>query len=144
MLGMRNAESLRWHFKHALQQSRIWILTISLASRLIGYAILERRNIQTLDLARVLFLDCQTLSKDSELCLAMMQCILARCRRENIQVLENMGCWMEKLQPIPHPPHSRNLETWCYLYRATNPALSHALGKAQSWYPTQYDGDASL
>ena len=144
LLGSRSAETLRWHFKHALREERIWILTASKNSRLAGYAILERRDIQGLNLTRVLFIDFQTLSRDADLCSAMVQFALNRCRREGIHVLENAGCWLDKLQPIQPPPHRRSLETWCYLYRVTNPELERNLRDAASWYPTQYDGDASL
>ena len=111
---------------------------------MVGYAILENRDIQSLGLTRVLLVDFQTLAKDSHMCAAMIQTILERCRREGIHILENMGCWLDKLQPILAPIHQRNLESWCYLYRITNPQLQCSLQQTSSWYPTQYDGDASL
>jgi len=144
LLGSRDSQTLNWHFQHSLQQHRTWILAVSKGSRLIGYAVLERREIQSLDLERALLIDFQTLVKDRELSQAMIDHALARCRDEGVHVLENMGCWLEKLQPVPPPPHSRSLETWCYLYRVTNPELAGPLRNRVCWYPTQYDGDASL
>jgi hypothetical protein len=144
LLVARNADTLRWHFKHALRQGRIWIVTASDGVRLTGYAIIERRDVPSVNLTRVLFVDFQTISKDSDLCSAMIQFALARCRREGIHILENAGCWMRKLQPIKSPPFRRSLEAWCYLYRITNPELCRIFGRPASWYPTQYDGDASL
>ena len=144
LLGSRDADTLNWHFQHALKQHRTWILAASRDSRLVGYAVFERREIQSLDLERALLIDFQTLVKDQDLSRAMIHRALARCRREGVHILENMGCWLEKLQPVTPPPHNRALETWCYLYRVTNPELDSPLRNAACWYPTQYDGDASL
>jgi hypothetical protein len=144
LLGSRDSNTLRWHFKHSLEQDRTWILTASRGTRLVGYAVFERREVQSLDLKRALLIDFQTLLKDPELSGAMIHQALARCRFEGVHVLENMGCWLEKLQPVAPPPHNRNLETWCYLYRVANPELERSLRNANCWYPTQYDGDASL
>ena len=144
LLGSRDLETLNWHFQHSLQQRRTWILTASQDSRLVGYAVFERREIQSLGLERALIIDFQTLVKDPDLSCAMIDHALARCRREGVHVLENMGCWLEKLQPVRRPPHNRSLESWCYLYRVTNPELDRSLQNASCWYPTQYDGDASL
>ena len=143
LLGVRNSQTLRWHFKAPLKQKRIWILTACLGSRLAGYAILELRDVHSLDLTRALFVDLQVLSKDAQLCVAMVDLILERCRTEGIHLLENVGCWLEESFPI-QPPYHRRLEAWSYLYRITNPALERQLLLAKSWYPTQYDGDASL
>ncbi len=75
----------------------------------------------------------------------MISCILERCRRERIHVLENVGCWLEKRQPLAHrAPHRRDLRNWCYFYQAANQELSGALKSAESWYPTLFDADASL
>jgi hypothetical protein len=145
LLSVRTRQTLDWHFKYALEQNRIWILTATEGSRLLGYAILERRETRSLDLARMLLIDFQTLARDQDLTSAMISCILERCRRECIHVLENVGCWLEKLHPLVHrAPHRRDLGNWCYLYQAANQELSGALKSAESWYPTQYDADASL
>src|SRR5207302_3726871 len=61
LLSVRNRETLQWHFKYALEQDRIWILTASDGPRLLAYAILERRETQSLKLTRMLLIDLQTL-----------------------------------------------------------------------------------
>ena len=142
LVGTRNSQTLHWHFKTALEEKRIWILTAHAGSRLLGYAILERRDVSSLGLTRVLLIDLQILSKDPKLCLAMVDVVLERCREEGIHLLENVGCWIEKSYPV-RAPYRRNLEAWSYLYRITNPELERLL-LADSWFPTQYDGDASL
>jgi len=127
-----------------LQQDRTWILTACVKSRLVGFAVFELRDIPSLGLTRTLFVDLQTLSRDRSLCRAMTDFAFNRCRRDGIHVLENVGCWLEKLQPIQPAPYHRSLESWCYLYKVINPALMRSLKNSSAWYPTQYDGDASL
>jgi hypothetical protein len=145
LLSVRTRQTLNWHFQYALEQNRIWILTASDGPRLLAYAILERRDTRSVDLTRMLLVDFQTLAGDQDLNSAMISCVLERCRREGIHILENVGCWLEKGQPLVHrAPHRRDLGNWCYLYQAANQELSSALKSAESWYPTQYDADASL
>lgn len=145
LLATRDRQTLVWHFKYALEQNRIWILTACDGPRLLAYAILERRDAQALDLTRMLLVDFQALASDQDLASAMISCVLDRCRRDGIQVLENIGCWLEKVQPhVRRAPHRRDLGNWSYLYQATNQGLADALKRPESWYPTQYDTDASL
>jgi len=145
LLATRDRQTLQWHFKYALEQDRIWILTACDGPRLLAYAILERRDAESLDLTRMWLVDFQTVATDQNLASAMISLVLDRCRREGIHVLENNGCWLEQEQPrVPPAPYRRELGGWSYLYRATNPGLADALKSAESWYPTQYDADASL
>jgi hypothetical protein len=145
LLATRDRQTLEWHFKYALEQGRIWILTACDGPRLLAFAILERRDTQSLDLARMLLIDFQALAGDRNLASAMISCVLDRCRREGIQVLENIGCWLEKEQTLVlRAPYRRELGNWSFLYRATNPALADGLKSAESWSPTQYDADGSF
>jgi hypothetical protein len=145
LLSVRSRRTLAWHFKYALEQNRIWILTACDGPRLVAYAILERRHSQAFDVSRMLLVDFQALAKDRTLASAMVSCILERCRREGVAVLENAGCWLEKKQPLTNrAPYRRDLGNWCYVYHTRNPNLSGVLQNAESWDPTQYDADASL
>ena len=144
-LSSRTRSTLEWHFKYAVQQNRIWVLTVWKGPRLVAYGIFERRDGRAVDLTRIFIVDFQTLGRDPGLASAMISHALSRCRREHIHVLENAGCWLEALQPIAkRPPYHRGLESWGYLYRCGNPQLASALQSPKSWYPTQLDGDSSL
>jgi hypothetical protein len=145
LLSVRDLRTLQWHFRYALEQSRIWILTACRGARMVAYAILERREVQALGLARMLLVDFQAVASDPDLAAAMIASVLERCRLEDIQVLENVGCWLEEKHALVNrAPHRRDLGNWCYLYQAPNPELASALESAESWYPTQYDADASI
>jgi hypothetical protein len=92
-----------------------------------------------------MLVDFLTLSNNADLPSAMISFALDRCRRECIHILENAGCWIEKLPLVVNrPSRHRPLEAWSYLYKATNQELAATLRNAGCWYPTQYDGDASL
>ena len=142
-LADRNCATLRWHYTNALETGRVWILTASAGGRLTAFAVFERREIPALGLSRMLLVDFLSLAKDARLAAAMINHALDRCRAEGIHILETVGSWMEKLHSIQPPPHRRSLDVWSYLYRITNPELERALDDS-SWYPTQFDGDASL
>ena len=144
-LSSRARSTLEWHFKYAVQQNRIWVLTAWEGPRLFAYGIFECRDGRAVDLTRIFIVDFQTLVRDPGLGSAMISHALSRCRRERIHVLENAGCWLEALQPIAkRPPYHRSLESWGYLYQCRNPQLASALQSPKSWYPTQLDGDSSL
>ncbi len=145
LLANRDSHTLNWHFKYAIQQDRIRIMTAIDGQRLVAYAILERRDTKYLNFTRMLLVDFQTLVADQNLASAMMFFALDRCRTESVHILENAGCWLEREQPIvPRATYRRPLANWTYYYRTTNPSLTDALTKAESWCPTQYDTDASL
>jgi len=144
-LSSRTKNTMKWHFEYSLERNDTWILTACDGSRLVGYAILQRSDRPSVRLTRMMLVDFQTLVRDPALSSAMFSCALHRCRRERIHILGNVGCWIEKAQSLVSTPSKhRALGSWCYLYKASNPDLNKALQIATSWYPTQYDGDASL
>ena len=144
-LASRARNMMNWHFQHSLEGNDAWILTAHRGSRLVGYAVQQRRDSPSRGLTRMMLVDFQTLARDPDLSSAMMSAALDRCRREDIHILENLGCWIDKLQPITNrPTNRRSLESWCYLYKCTSEELAKSLETPASWYPTLYDGDATL
>jgi hypothetical protein len=141
----RTREALSWHFKYALEQNRLWIVRATEGARVIGYAIVEKRESRYAGLKRLQLVDMAALQGRRHLTSAMMQALLDRCRRERVHVLESAGCWVEtaKVLNVKAPFH-RSFESSSYLYNARNQELGEALQDARSWYPTSYDGDASL
>jgi hypothetical protein len=146
LLAIRDRQTLQWHFKYALKEDRIWIVTACDGPRLLGYAILERRDVKSsVKLKRMVLVDLQALAGYQNLAADMISLALDRCRREGIHVFENIGCWLEEQHPlVPRAPYHRKLRNWCYLYRTISPDLADALGNPHSWCPTHYDTDASL
>jgi hypothetical protein len=145
MLTVRSAQTLRWHFKYALQENRLAILSASEGGRLIAYAVFERRTVPSLGVERALLIDFQTLAADRDLVAAMIAFAVERYREERVPIMENVGCWLEATQPLTNRPRFRRvLGSWSYLYYSKNQELAGRLRDPQSWYPTQFDADASL
>ncbi|HTS78027.1 MAG TPA: hypothetical protein VMG40_17570 [Bryobacteraceae bacterium] len=144
-LSSRARNTLEWHFRHFLESGDAWILAARTGPRLSAYAVFERKDARSVGLNRMLLVDFQMLEPDPALASAMLRAGIERCRAENIHVLENIGCWMDRVELAGrHPGRHRALKCWCYLYKAADPELAGALENPACWYPTQYDGDASL
>jgi hypothetical protein len=145
MLAVRSARTLQWHFKYALQENRLAILSASDGGRVIAYAIFERRPVLSLGAERALLIDFQTLVADRDLVAAMISSAVERYREERVPVMENVGCWLEARQPLMKRPRFRRvLGSWSYLYYSKDQELAGRLRDSESWYPTQFDADASL
>ncbi len=141
----RSRQTLDWHYKYALTEGRIWILTVSDGPRLVAYAVFERKEGQRVDFPKLVLVDYQSLVDDEELCTVVISCALKRSRKACVPVLENMGCWLEALHPSSKRARlNRTFGGWSYLYQASNPELAAVLRAPETWYPTQYDADASL
>jgi hypothetical protein len=92
-----------------------------------------------------LLVDFQALEADRNLVGAMISIAVERYREERIPIMENVGCWLEATQPLTNRPRFRRvLGNWSYLYYAKNQELALRLRDPRSWYPTQFDADASL
>jgi hypothetical protein len=145
MLAVRSRQTLQWHFKYALQENRLAILSASDGGRVIAYAVIERRPVPSLGAERALLIDFQTLVADRDLVAAMISFAVERYREERVPIMENVGCWLEARQPLTKRPRFRRvLGSWSYLYYSKNQELAGKLRDPESWYPTQFDADASL
>jgi len=147
LLAVRTGETLHWHFKHALLQNRLWIATVSDASRLVAYAIFERKdaNLAIARLRRMRLVDFQSLDGTTALLLPIISWALKRCRQEGVHLLEAVGRWLERDGLMSSvAPYRRQLSTWTYFYRANYPALARRLTDRSAWAPSLYDGDATL
>jgi hypothetical protein len=145
LLSVRSRETLRWHFKYALQEKRLAILSASDSTRLIAYAVFERRPIPSLGVERALLVDFQTLAADRDLVAAMISFAAKRYREERVPIMENVGCWLEARQQLVNRPRfHRVLRSWTFVYYSRNQELAGSLRNPESWCPTQFDGDASL
>jgi hypothetical protein len=145
LLAVRSREMLEWHYKHALLDNRLWIMTVVDGGRLVAYAIFERKDKPELGLKRTLVVDFQSLDGSTAL-LSPLLCRAARqCRDEGIHVLEHIGRWLENEERSETiAPYRRRLSAWSYVYRANDPMLAESLKDHRVWAPSLFDGDASL
>jgi hypothetical protein len=144
-LAHRTQEALSWHFRYSQERQAVWILTASKGSRLTAYAVFDRQDNPISGLKRVRLVDFQSLKGHEGAILPALEWMLRRCREEGIHILENAGCWLERLNlPRIYAPSHRTLNSWTFYYRATNQHLREALKDPAVWAPSSFDGDVSL
>src|SRR5579872_6764106 len=145
LLADRSLEGLLWHFKFALQQNRVWILTTGSGSRISAYAIFYRHDNPAIGLKRMRLIDFQTLDGNVEVLAPMLAWAHERCKREGIDMLEAYGFRPEKEAVIESlRPLRRRLPAWFYFYYTRNKALAPVLADPNIWDPCHFDGDSSL
>jgi hypothetical protein len=143
LLGVRTREALNWHFRHAISQKKLWLVTLTKHSTLISYSVFLRQDNAQYGLKRVRLVDFQTLNNDSSDLLPMLAWAVLSCRERKIHMLEwvgaESGSVAAQLAPI-----QRTLPCWLYYYKAKGSSLAQNLENPHVWKPTAFDGDASL
>ena len=145
LLATRSREVLDWHFRHAIEANRAWVLAISQGSELAAYGVFRRQDNPTLGLFRMRLVDFQTAPGRTELLKPILHSALERCRHEGIHMLEAIGFCGEKQRLIDSlAPYYRELTSWRYFYKTNDWHLAARLEDPQTWDATCFDGDASL
>jgi hypothetical protein len=145
LLAVRTREMLEWHYNAQLLSHRLWITTVVDGSRLIAYAVFDRRDRPNIGLKRLRLVDFQSLDGGPALLLPLLSWALRKCREDGIHVLECFGRWLEKGELLDTiAPYRRRLPNWRFVYRANDPGVAESLKDPRVWAPTLYDGDASL
>jgi hypothetical protein len=147
LLGVRDRETLDWHFRFALRSKEAWVYMFSAAGRMIGYAIFLRQERPQVGLNRVCLVDFQCLddTRCSNFLLAALWSAFERCRQESIHMLELIGLppALEGSAELA-APHHRKLDSWMYFYKTNHAELGSILKSPVVWEPSLYDGDSSL
>lgn len=147
LLGVRNRETLDWHFRCALRRKDVWIYAYDGAGGMAGFAVFLRQERKQVGLNRVCLVDFQCLDdeKREAFFLAALWQAFDRCRRESVHMLELIGL-APALQARAEmaAPHHRMLDHWMYFYRANDSALSATLKDPAVWEPSLFDGDSSF
>ena len=145
LLAVRTQETLTWHFQHALERQRAWIVTASHCRDLAAYAIFDRCDNPGRQLKRVRLVDFQALRGFEEMLFAFVYSMCNYCRQAGIHVLEVFGSWLDRLTlPKALPPYCRNLSSWRSYYLAKDPELREPLKDGNAWALSSFDGDSSL
>jgi hypothetical protein len=145
LLANRSRQVLQWHFKYALEQKRVWILTVGDESRIQAYAIFFRHDNREINLKRVRLIDFQVLSGDTQLLRPMLAWALRKCRNEGIHMMEAYGFRPDKQSVIDSlAPYRRRLPSWFYFYKTWDKNLGEQLKDPEVWDPSHFDGDSSL
>ena len=144
LLCVRNSMALKWRYKYALHEGRIWIYTVEENGRMIAYAIFHRDDKPECNLKRVRLVDIQTLEDRSSLIFKLLASAEERCRKEGIHMLEAVGFHPHKRQVLSRwLPHKRKMPVWPF-YKTGDSLLDSELRCLNVWDPCLFDGDGSL
>jgi hypothetical protein len=140
LLGVRNRETLAWHFRYRLMKKQAYVLTVSERDRIVAYMIYLRRDHHEFGLTRIGLVDYQSLDDDRTVFNPMLAWMLRKCRKDGIDMLEDLGMCIDWLTP----PHERDLTSWSFCYKSTTKTLAGKLAEKAAWWPSLFDGDATL
>jgi hypothetical protein len=143
LLAVRTVEALEWHFRFALSNSRLWIATIVDGSRLVAYAIFDRKDTSSLGLKRMRLVDFQSLEGTGFL-VPILAWALKKCAAQGLHALINVGRYFDERAFIESASFRWKLPAWTFFYRVSDPILAGSLREGRAWAPSLFDGDASL
>lgn len=140
----RDSAWIRWRYKYALADSKVWIYTIEDNCQMIAYAIFMRDDKPELELKRVRLVDLQMIEETPSLVFKLLAAAERRCRKEGVHMLESVGFLPVKRQSISRwLPHKRDIQVWPF-YKTDNTSLDNEFQDLDVWDPCLYDGDGSF
>jgi hypothetical protein len=144
LLGLRDAQTLAWHYSAAMRHGHVWILTASRQGLLRAFCVLKRTDLK-LPMRRMRLVDFQTLDPHDNLLPGLLRFARRRAIAESIDVIEHLGCGLPKMRDFEvFSPYRRAFPCQPYYYRAANAELAKQLARPAAWDPSTYDGDSSL
>lgn len=146
LLADRTSETLKWHFGIPSDRGDTSVLRCSVNGKLLGYAVVRHEpEDQTKGLKKSSIDDMLIANDDREVVGALILAAYGCARKAGSHTLEVMG-FPQNLRAVFRSghPYSRQYPACPYHYKAADPALHQQLSKADQWYATPFDGDASL
>lgn len=142
LLAVRSRAVLDWHFRHALEENRLWIMTATDRSSLCAYGILLRERGRG---ERMIFVDFQSKAGSRSVFYPMLRLALERCHREGVHMLQTTGLCPIGLGSVGNfAPYKINQGVWTSWYKASDPHLTALLANPNVWAPSLFDGDATV
>jgi hypothetical protein len=136
---------LNWHFKFSLARNKTWVVTHEANSRVLAYAIFQRKDYPEVNLKRMRLIDFQALPESGDVLAPTLAWGARVCRERGIHMLEAFGFRPGKQRVIDRlAPHRRKLAAWSYFHKISSAALQDELRSLDVWDPSHFDGDASL
>ena len=145
LLAVRNRSALEWHFRATGRRDDVRILAAAKQNRLVAYAVFDRQDNPELGLRRMRLVDFQAFSGYEELLRPALAWMLRYGRGQRIHVVENAGCWLDRLRvPGTGAWYRRRLRCWLFYYLTYNRELGDELRQPETWMPSLFDGDSSI
>jgi hypothetical protein len=143
LLAVRTRGVLEWHFRDAMVQNKLWILTVCHQGQLTAYAIFLQQENPTFGTSQLLLADFQALDGKDELIYPLLEAALEESRKQNICLMEKIGLCIGS-RNVNVAPHVRNRGFWSFYYKAPNRSLAKFLSNQNAWAPSLLDGDSTL
>jgi hypothetical protein len=144
LLGVRDSQTLAWHYAIPIRRRQIVVLTASRNGLLRGFCVVKRQDTKQ-GLRRLRLVDYQSLDTGNDLLPGLLRAALVYCRTQGCHVLEHLGCDVPKMRAFDEfAPYRRKLASWTFYCRASDAALNQELQLREVWDPSEFDGDASF
>jgi hypothetical protein len=145
LLAVRTRETLAFHFQSSLVQKKLWIVAASKHSDLVGYAIFDRVDRAATGLRCIRLVDFCALEAPADVLRSTLAVALEQCKHEDLDMLEVVGCWLDRPELVEvAAPYRRTMASCLFYYFAPHQQLREALQAPGVWRPSSFDGDASL
>ena len=143
---VRDSKSLQLYFGDFLATGRGWVVVCEQNGKMVGYAVLVRKDNLDIGLCRILIADLQAIGPDRESVMQkLIKHVLLGCRKRNIAVVELVGFSARKRQAIaPLLPRSRIFPNPPFIYKTRNATLREMLKEPEVWDPCIMDGADAL
>jgi hypothetical protein len=141
LMADRSAEALRWHFDIPGDQRRPVVLRCDYNGRLVGYAIVVTNVVE--GMRKTSLVDMLVEDEESHVAPELLIAAIKYARRTSHDVFELVG-FPNSIRRLclAWNPYTRKHSS--YFFKAADRSLHTALGSADAWYATPYDGDATL
>lgn len=146
ILAERSAKSLRWHFGSEDSERQAKFICAFTADKLVGYVVITRENSQEIGLMRSRVVDLIAENNAPELIDFLLYKAYEQARIDGSYLLELIGFPAEiRKRLLAGHAYARLLPSWPFWYKGVALELrDSAVKKEETWYPSMYDGDASL
>ena len=144
LLAVRDAATLRWHFRIPLRAGALWVYTASRGGRMRAYCVVKQWE-RPGGVRGMKIVDYQTVDPSVDLLPGLVRAAAARCAEEGISLLEHTGCDIPKMSGFDRfAPYRLTKAAWSFYFVTSDPVLAAELGRPEVWDPSEYDGDASF
>jgi hypothetical protein len=142
LMGVRDAETLRWHFGIPLRRGRLWVVAALRDGLIRAYCVLKQHH-RPPDVSSMKIVDFQSLEPDTDLLPGLVKVALRRSAAENCSFLEHHGVGLAKMASFDaFAPYRVAKPSWSFFYYTDDSALEGRLAHPDVWDPSEYDGDS--
>jgi hypothetical protein len=140
--SVRDTRHLTWMYAEALATGDAWLLVDGPPDEPCGYAVFRRREIVTLGIPRLEWVDFAALDDDPR---PFLDAVMTRAHTESIPCLEASGFHGAVFERLARRrPWRRPRPSWPRFWRTSSAPLDARLRSAGAWYTSLFDGDCSL